>query len=176
MPESKRIPQYPGPNSGSARVSMPSSPSVSQRLLSTDFSPHRTNFLGAEAVDDMFACPTTREDKRTAPVNCIPICPKSPWRAQHSPGFMPSVNVTAGECLAFSSEPHEEIANGLRRLQVECEYVSDVKDWITLPPAEILAYSRTSDSEGAADPIPEAEAGRSLAGCASVRRPRYVSM
>jgi len=102
------------------------------------------------------ACPTTREDKRMARVNCIPICPKSPRRAQHSPGSMPSVNAIAGECFE-SLETREKIASGLRRL--EGKYVSDVKVSITLPPVEILAYSRIGE-----------------VGCTGWRRPKKTSM
>jgi hypothetical protein len=96
---------------------------MSQMPLSVDFrlfSPQRASLLGAEAVvqpvDDRFACPTAREDKRMADMNCIPICPKSPQRAQHSPGSMPSVNVTAGGCFKVFPETCEKIAKRLRRL------------------------------------------------------------
>jgi len=109
--------------------------------------------LRAEA-EDTFACLTTREDKRMGHVNCIPICPKFPWRAQHSPGSMPSDNATVGEFFEFSLESCENIANRLRTLGDE--YVSDVKVSITLPPAKILAYLRIG--EGMVDQVPEAEA------------------
>src|SRR6266702_7101089 len=135
MPVSKRTPHDPEP-----RLSRggPMPPKAAQKSLSTGFSPQRTRPLGAEAVDDMFVCPTVRADTRMALASCMPSCPESPWKAQHCPGSIPSVNAAAGEWSTRGSR--EKIRfNTTESLRAKGEYVTERNAAIGSPPPERLA-------------------------------------